>query len=208
MIIADIRLPDMTGYELLLKLQEMMDPVPLVLMTGFGYDPGHSIVKARQARLPLYAVLYKPFRLDQLLDTVERIVRPERDRKPRRPATVPCPSSNGSVQPLDRSPRTPASRTQYSRASIVGVESSPQRMPAVARIMLALTLLFFALAGYGHAALWVAAGQSLARDRLSAARSSRAVTPRSMRRCLRRLLGRPGSWFASAGPSCKTGIGN
>ena len=50
-IIADIRLPDMTGYELMLKLQEMMDPVPLVLMTGFGWDPGHSIVKARQAGL-------------------------------------------------------------------------------------------------------------------------------------------------------------
>jgi FixJ family two-component response regulator len=45
---------------------------PLVLMTGFGYDPGHSIVKARQAGLEL--VLYKPFRLDQLLDTVEKAV--------------------------------------------------------------------------------------------------------------------------------------
>ena len=54
----------------LLKLQEIIDPVPLVLMTGFGYDPGHSIVKARQAGLEL--VLYKPFRLDQLLETVER----------------------------------------------------------------------------------------------------------------------------------------
>lgn len=74
-IIVDIRLPDMTGHELLVRLQEIMDPVPLVLMTGFGYDPGHSIVKARQARLPLYGELCKPFRLDQLLDTVERIVR-------------------------------------------------------------------------------------------------------------------------------------
>ena len=71
-IIADIRLPDMTGYELMLRLQEIIDPVPLVLMTGFGYDPGHSIVKARQAGLEL--VLYKPFRLDQLLDTVEKAV--------------------------------------------------------------------------------------------------------------------------------------
>ena len=71
-IIADIRLPDMTGYELMLRLQEVLDPVPLVLMTGFGYDPGHSIVKARQAGLEL--VLYKPFRLDQLLDTVEKAV--------------------------------------------------------------------------------------------------------------------------------------
>ena len=48
-IIADIRLPDMSGYDLLLKLKEMMDNVPMALMTGFGYDPGHSIVRARQA---------------------------------------------------------------------------------------------------------------------------------------------------------------
>ncbi len=46
--------------------------MPMALMTGFGYDPGHSIVKARQAGLQ--AVLYKPFRLDQLLETVEQLV--------------------------------------------------------------------------------------------------------------------------------------
>ena len=72
-IIADIRLPDMTGYELMVKLKDLLGIVPLVLMTGFGYDPGHSIVKARQAGLKL-AVLYKPFRLDQLLDTVEKAI--------------------------------------------------------------------------------------------------------------------------------------
>jgi DNA-binding response OmpR family regulator len=71
-IISDIRLPDMSGYQLLLKLKEIVDPVPLVLMTGFGYDPGHSIVKARQAGIDL--VLFKPFRIDQLLATVEKAV--------------------------------------------------------------------------------------------------------------------------------------
>ena len=71
-IIADIRLPDMSGYDFMLKLQDLIDVVPLVLMTGFGYDPGHSIVKARRAGLQ--AVLYKPFRLDQLLETVEKII--------------------------------------------------------------------------------------------------------------------------------------
>jgi CheY-like chemotaxis protein len=71
-VIADIRLPDMTGYEFMLKLQEIMETIPLVLMTGFGWDPGHSIVKARQAGLQ--TVLYKPFRLDQLLIAVELIV--------------------------------------------------------------------------------------------------------------------------------------
>ena len=75
-VISDIRLPDLSGYELLLKLKEVMsDENPkLILMTGFGYDPGHSIVKARQAGLRQGAVLYKPFRLDQLLSIVEAIV--------------------------------------------------------------------------------------------------------------------------------------
>jgi CheY-like chemotaxis protein len=72
-IIADIRLSDMSGYDMFIKLQQILDSVPMVLMTGFGYDPGHSIVKARQAGLQ--AVLYKPFRLDQLLTTIEQIVK-------------------------------------------------------------------------------------------------------------------------------------
>jgi len=71
-IIADIRLPDMSGYDLMLKLRQILDDVPLVLMTGFGYDPGHSIVKARREGLD--AVLYKPFRIDQLLETVEKVI--------------------------------------------------------------------------------------------------------------------------------------
>ncbi|MCA9102946.1 MAG: response regulator [Planctomycetales bacterium] len=71
-IISDIRLPDMSGFELMMKLKEIIEVPPLILMTGFGYDPGHSIVKARQAGLQ--AELYKPFRLDQLLETVERVI--------------------------------------------------------------------------------------------------------------------------------------
>jgi FixJ family two-component response regulator len=60
----------MSGYQLFLRLNEILADVPLVLMTGFGYDPGHSIVKARQAGINL--VLFKPFRVDQLLETLER----------------------------------------------------------------------------------------------------------------------------------------
>ncbi len=67
-VIADIRLPDMNGYECYCKIKEIRD-VPVILMTGFGYDPTHSIVKARQAGLK--SVLYKPFRLDQLLTALE-----------------------------------------------------------------------------------------------------------------------------------------
>ena len=71
-ILADIRLPDLAGHEMLDQLKQVMESPPLILMTGFGYDPGHSIVKSRQAGLK--AVLYKPFRLDQLIETVEQVV--------------------------------------------------------------------------------------------------------------------------------------
>ena len=73
-IIADIRLPDIGGYDLLMKLKETMKEPPLILMTGFGYDPGHSIVKARQAGLKNNALLFKPFRLDQLIEVVQAMV--------------------------------------------------------------------------------------------------------------------------------------
>ena len=37
-IIADIRLPDISGYDLLIRLKELVEEPPLILMTGFGYD--------------------------------------------------------------------------------------------------------------------------------------------------------------------------
>jgi CheY-like chemotaxis protein/PAS domain-containing protein len=76
-IVADIRLPDMNGYELLVKLREVADYVPLVLMTGFGWDREHTILKARKEGLQF--VLYKPFRLDQLVNAIEHTVQ-ERQR--------------------------------------------------------------------------------------------------------------------------------
>lgn len=73
-IISDIKLPDYSGYQLMLRLGAIMDRVPMVLMTGFGYDPGHSIVKARQNGLHPKGILFKPFRLDQLIDVVKTIL--------------------------------------------------------------------------------------------------------------------------------------
>lgn len=73
-IISDIRLPDYSGYQLMLRLGKIMERVPMVLMTGFGYDPGHSIVKARQNGLHPKCVLFKPFRLDQLIDVINTML--------------------------------------------------------------------------------------------------------------------------------------
>lgn len=74
-IITDIRLPDMTGHELMQRLMPLFPGrLPLILMQGFGYDPGHSLVKARQEGLHPKAVLYKPFRVEQLLEVIETIL--------------------------------------------------------------------------------------------------------------------------------------
>lgn len=72
--IVDIRLPDMDGYETFSRLRSVRPGLPVILMTGFGYDPKHSIVKARQEGLQL--VLYKPFRVDRLVEAVEQAMRP------------------------------------------------------------------------------------------------------------------------------------
>ena len=83
-VIVDIRLPDMNGYECFVQLRNINEHLPVILMTGFGYDPGHSIVKARQAGLK--SALYKPFRVDQLLTELERAVTTSTENPPRPPA--------------------------------------------------------------------------------------------------------------------------
>ncbi len=74
-VIADIRLPDMNGYEIFFRLRKEQPSTHVVLMSAFGYDPSHSIVKARQEGLA--SVLYKPFRIDQLLEVLENLPSPE-----------------------------------------------------------------------------------------------------------------------------------
>ncbi|MCO8125002.1 response regulator [Stieleria sp. TO1_6] len=73
-IISDIKLPEYSGFQLMMRLKAIIDPVPMILMTGFGYDPGHSIVNALQNGLHPKAKLFKPFRLDQLVDVVQTVL--------------------------------------------------------------------------------------------------------------------------------------
>lgn len=69
-VLADIRLPDLSGYEVYQGLRKTQPQARTILMTSYGYDPSHALVKARQEGLRL--ILYKPFRVDQLLDALER----------------------------------------------------------------------------------------------------------------------------------------
>ena len=41
-------------------------------MTGFGYDPNHSIFRARQEGV--FGVLFKPFKVEQVLEIARKAV--------------------------------------------------------------------------------------------------------------------------------------
>ncbi|MCH9021152.1 MAG: response regulator [Planctomycetes bacterium] len=70
LIISDIKLPFASGYEVFDAAQKTHRAIPVILMTGFGYDPNHSIVRAN--REGLAAVLYKPFKIDQLMTEIRQ----------------------------------------------------------------------------------------------------------------------------------------
>jgi CheY-like chemotaxis protein len=85
-IIQDIRLPDLGGYETYRRLKAAQPGSRIILMSGFGYDSGHAIVKARGEGLR--HVIYKPFRTDQV---VNALVGPAAPGPPPGPTSPPHP---------------------------------------------------------------------------------------------------------------------
>ncbi|UCD76640.1 MAG: response regulator [Phycisphaerales bacterium] len=71
LVISDIKMPDRNGYEVFRTVKEVHEGTAVILMTGFGYDPHHSIVRASQEGLNSF--LFKPFRASQLVDAVARV---------------------------------------------------------------------------------------------------------------------------------------
>lgn len=68
LVISDIQMPDRNGYEVFSCARKNCPDVPVILMTGFGYDPHHSIVRASQDGLQ--SVLFKPFEIQLLMTQV------------------------------------------------------------------------------------------------------------------------------------------
>ena len=68
LVLSDIRMPGCDGYQVFEVTKAINADCPVIFMTGFGYDPSHSIIRARKEGLA--SVLYKPFKVDQLLGDV------------------------------------------------------------------------------------------------------------------------------------------
>jgi two-component system, sensor histidine kinase SagS len=73
LVLSDIKMPARSGYEIFAAAKDRNKDCPVILMTGFGYDPNHSIVRAR--REGLAAVLFKPFKVEQLLGEIRTAIR-------------------------------------------------------------------------------------------------------------------------------------
>ena len=59
LILTDIAMPDLDGYEFIKKIEEMKVPSQIALMTGFGYNPKHTLVKI--SKISKYPIFFKPF---------------------------------------------------------------------------------------------------------------------------------------------------
>ncbi len=67
-VISDVRMPEMTGLDLLREMKAKMDPRPIIVLTGHG-----DIEMAVQAvRLGAFEFFEKPFKHDKLMQTIER----------------------------------------------------------------------------------------------------------------------------------------
>lgn len=67
-VISDIRMPEMTGLDLLREMKARVDPRPMLILTGHG-----DIELAVQAvRLGAFEFFEKPFKPDKLLAAIDR----------------------------------------------------------------------------------------------------------------------------------------
>ncbi len=73
LVLSDIKMPHRSGYDIFAVAKNRYPNMPVVFMTGFGYDPNHSVIRARQEGLS--GVLYKPFKVDELVGLLREAVR-------------------------------------------------------------------------------------------------------------------------------------
>ena len=78
LVISDIKMPGATGYDVFAAARAACEETAVILITAFGYDPSHSIVKAN--REGLSAVLMKPFKVDDLLTHVRESLQPAAEK--------------------------------------------------------------------------------------------------------------------------------
>lgn len=68
-VISDLRMPGLSGLEVLEKHHGQMRKLPFICMTAFGDEKTHT----RAQQLGAVALINKPFDLDEMIALVERV---------------------------------------------------------------------------------------------------------------------------------------
>ncbi len=72
LVVSDIMMPGYNGYDVFSAAKARNPALPVLLITGFGYDPSHSLMRASQEGVQ--SVLYKPFTPQQLVEELLKVV--------------------------------------------------------------------------------------------------------------------------------------
>lgn len=70
LVLSDIKMPHKSGYDVFAAAKRLGPQCKVILITGFGYDPEHNIVRA--GREGLAGVLFKPFKVELLMETIHK----------------------------------------------------------------------------------------------------------------------------------------
>ena len=66
LVVSDVVMPDMDGYDLYMELKERRPELPVILMTGYLYDRDHVIKRSKLAGLDTRVLFKKPLDPDRL----------------------------------------------------------------------------------------------------------------------------------------------
>jgi DNA-binding NtrC family response regulator len=66
LVVSDVVMPDMDGYDLYMELKERQPTLPVILMTGYLYDRDHVIKRSKLAGLATGVLYKKPIDLERL----------------------------------------------------------------------------------------------------------------------------------------------
>jgi len=79
LVILDLRMPKMSGLQVLQSLREQQCPVPVIVITAYGSEE----VVVRALRLGANDYVAKPFELDEMINVVERVLSRSKQEKER-----------------------------------------------------------------------------------------------------------------------------
>jgi len=75
LIVADYRLSDGTGYDLLKYAQDRLTNVPVIIITAYGKDEEQEVRAALSFKQGAFDFMHKPIDYDELIERIGRALR-------------------------------------------------------------------------------------------------------------------------------------